>query len=131
MTESKNHMLGHTLLRVSIGGLFLFMGISKFLNPEGIIGMLGNIGFPAATSFGWILIFSEVVFGALILVGYKVRYNGWPLAVILVVALFTVVIPNDGFMSANSYFHLIGISGLVTIALTGPGKYAIKKIKIE
>jgi uncharacterized membrane protein YphA (DoxX/SURF4 family) len=128
MNSQENHMLGHTLLRVTIGGLFLVMGIKKLMGPEGIIGMLSGLGFPLATIFGWILILSEVIFGAAIFVGYKVKYTAWPLAIILAVAVILVTIPNDGY-SSSFYFHLIAIAGLVTIALTGPGKWAFKVAK--
>lgn len=124
---SDHHMLGHTLLRVSIGVMFLLAGINKLGNPDGVIGMLGNIGFPAAALFGWILILSEAIFGALVLVGYKTKHTAWPLAVILVVAWLTVSGPNGGYFSTNSLFHLMGAAASATIALTGPGKYAISK----
>jgi len=127
MSESNNHMLGHTLLRVTIGGLFLIMGLSKFGNPAGIIGMLSGLGFPGSTLFGWLLILSEIVFGAMLLVGYKVRFSAWPLAIVLAIAWVLVIVPTDGIRAPNSLFHLIAISGLITIALTGPGKYAMTK----
>jgi putative oxidoreductase len=123
------HQIGHTLMRVTLGALFLVMGINKFQDPEGIIGMLGGIGFPAAAFFGWLLLLSEIIFGAAILVGYKVRYTAWPLAIILAVALVTVTIPSpdQGIMSANFYFHIISIAALVSIAFTGPGEWTISK----
>jgi len=128
MSESNNHMLGHTLLRVTIGLLFLIMGLNKFQDPSGIIGMLGGLGFPAAAFFGWILLLSEIIFGALLLIGYKVRYTAWPIAIILAIAWLLVVVPTNGISSPNSFFHLIGVAGCITIALTGPGKYALSKV---
>jgi uncharacterized membrane protein YphA (DoxX/SURF4 family) len=140
MNKDSYHMLGHTLLRVTIGLLFFIAGINKLQNPEGIIGMLGGLPLTsiAPEIFGWILILSEIVFGALIFVGYKVRNTAWPLAIILGVAWILVVIkdPATGAVtiktltSSNSFFHLIGIAGLVTIAWTGPGLYAINKVKV-
>ena len=129
MSTNNNHLLGHTLLRVTVGLLFLIMGYRKIIAPEGIIGMLGGLGFSAATLVGWVLILSELIFGALILVGYKVRYTAWPIAGILLVALVLVIIPTDGISSSNSFFHLIGIAAMVTIALSGPGKYAISEVR--
>jgi putative oxidoreductase len=129
MKESQKHMFGHTLLRVTIGLLFFIAGIKKLMNPDGIIGMLGGLGFPAPLFFGWVLILAEVIFGALIFIGYKVRYNAWPLAIILAVAVLFVTIPNEGFASGTFYFHLISIAGLITIALTGPGNWAVSKVR--
>jgi len=127
MSEKNNHLIGHTLLRVTIGLLFLIMGITKIQGPEGIIGMLTGLGFPAPAFFGWILILSEIIFGALVFVGYKIKWTAWPLAIVLAVAWITVTVPDQGISSPLSFFHLIGISGLITIALTGPGKWAVSK----
>ena len=127
MNKSEMHMLGHTLLRVTLGLLFIFAGYGKFANPEGVVGMLTGIGFIAPTFFAWVLLLSELIFGALILIGFKVRYTAWPLAFILLVAEITVVIPGQGISSTGSFFHLISIAGLITVALTGPGKWALSK----
>ena len=128
MKNSNNHMIGHTLIRVVTGVLFLVMGIGKLMAPDGIIGMLGGIGFPAAAFFGWLLILVEIVFGALVLVGYKVKYTAWPIAAVLAIAWITVTVPTAGISSPNSFFHLLGIAAMITIALTGPGKWAVSKV---
>ncbi|PIY81432.1 hypothetical protein COY00_00575 [Candidatus Pacearchaeota archaeon CG_4_10_14_0_2_um_filter_35_33] len=127
--RSQYHMYGHTLIRMTVGLLFVIMGFSKLKNPSGIIGMLGNIGFPAATFFGWLLLLSELIFGALILVGYKVKYTAWPLAIILVVAVLTVTIPNEGISSATAFFHYISIAALISLAWTGPGELAVSEVR--
>lgn len=127
--RSQYHMYGHTLLRITIGLLFVIMGISKLTNPSGIIGMLGDVGFPAATFFGWLLLLSELIFGALIFVGYKVRYTAWPLAIILAVAVLTVVIPGEGIGSPSAFFHYISIAALISLAWTGPGEWAISEAR--
>ena len=108
--------------------MFLVVGIGKLSNPNGVNGMLEGLGFPAAMIFAWILIIAEVLGGALVLVGYKVKYSAWVLAFVLVVATILVVLPKDGSLqSSNFYFHLIGIAGLISIALAGPGKWAASK----
>ena len=127
MENSKKHMLGHALLRITVGLLFLVAGIGKLTDPSKVAGMLDGLGFPAAAIFAWVLIIAEVLGGALILIGYKVKYSAWPLIVVLMIATLMVVIPNGGFSSSNLYFHLIGIAGLISIALTGPGSWAASK----
>ncbi|MEK6912732.1 MAG: DoxX family protein [Nanoarchaeota archaeon] len=126
MNKSDRHMFGHTLLRVTLGLLFAIAGYKKLMNPEGVVGMLTGIGFIVPTFFAWILILSELIFGVLVFVGYKTKYTAWPLAFIMLVAETTVVAPS-GFWGSNSFFHLITIAGLATIALTGPGKWALSR----
>ena len=126
--DRKYHEYGHTLLRLALGIMFIIAGFNKFSNPDGPIGMLTGLGFPAPTFFAWLLLLSEIVFGALVLIGWKVKYTVWPLVIVLAVAAFTVVIPN---LSKSGpiilMFHLLGIAALISLALTCPGKIAVSK----
>jgi len=118
-----------TILRVLLGLLFVVPGIGKIMNPAGIIGMLGELGFPGPAFFGWVLILSEIVFGAALVIGYKVRWTVWPPIIILAVATITVHIPTLGTPMGpiNVLFHLVGIASLLVIAASGPGVCAVCK----
>ena len=129
MNKSDMHMFSHTLLRVVLGLMFVIAGYKKFTSPEGVVGMVSGLIFPLSTFptfFAWVLILSELVFGALIIVGWKVKYTAWPLAFIMLVAEVTVVAPK-GFWTSNSFFHLMAIVGLAILAFGGPGKWALSK----
>jgi len=127
MNKSETHMYAHTLLRVVLGLLFVFQGYRKLMNPEGVVSMLTGIGFPIPMVFAWILLLSELIFGALLLIGFKVKYTAWPLAFILLVAEITVVIPWQGLTSVNSFFHVISIIALIALATAGPTKWSVSK----
>ena len=47
--DKKYAKYGPTILRIFLGFLFLVPGISKLMNPSGIISMLTGLGFPMAT----------------------------------------------------------------------------------
>ena len=128
MNEKDKHLWGHTILRVTIGFLFLITGYGKVTNPDGVVGMLTGFGLPIPIILAWILILSELIFGALVLVGYKVKYTAWPLAAVLLLAWILVSIPKFGVLTPFAMFHLIGAAGAITIALTGPGKWALSKV---
>ena len=125
----KNKGYGLAIIRMALGLLFIIPGIMKLLDPSGIIGLLGGLGFPAAGFFGWILILSEIFFGAALLVGWKVKMTVWPLILILLVALLTVTIPGIGQPMGviKVLFHILGIAGLVGIYLDGSGKCTVCK----
>jgi len=114
------------LLRIALGLFFLVPGLSKLTNPAGIIGMLGGLGFPLAGFFAWILLLSEIIFGASLIVGHKVKFAVWPLFIILSVALLLVAIPNLDLSNNSSVmavlWHLVGLTGLMSIKASGSGK---------
>ena len=118
---------GPTLLRLVLGVMILVMGIKKLLNPEMIIGFLGSLGFPVPIFFGWLLLLSEIVFGAAVLIGWKVRYTVWPLLVVLVVATVLVILPASGQDQLNLLFHILAIAALISLSLTGPGALSVSK----
>ena len=125
--KSKYSEYGPALIRVFLGLLLLIPGISKLINPAGITGLLTGIGFPIPVFFAWVVILSEITFGVAIIVGWKVKYTAWPLAIILAVATIFVVIPNMNGNPINLLFHLQAIAGLIGLTLTGPGALAIDK----
>ena len=118
-----------TFMRVLLGLLFLIPGISKLMNPDMIIGMLGGLGFPSAALFGWILILSEIVFGIALVVGFKVKYAVWPLIIILAVAILTVHIKDveNPMRMIDILFSLGAIAGLNLLRYTGNGSFAVSK----
>jgi putative oxidoreductase len=112
------------LSRLAIGIFFVVMGINKLKNPDMIIDMLGSLGLVAPIILGWVLILSEIVFGAALVVGYRVKYAVWPLAAIIIVALFLVAIPSG--QQPNIFWHILGLAVLVSLYLTGSGKHTWK-----
>ena len=125
----ENAKYGPTVLRIVLGLLFILPGINKFGNPAMIIGMLGDLGIPAAGLLGWVLLLSEIGFGAAVLFGYKLKYTVWPLVLILAVATLKVGLPALGsspMAMINVSFHLLGIAALISLYLTGPGEKAVK-----
>ena len=120
------HEWGPLVLRVFTGLLFFIPGLMKLLNPSMIIGLLGNLGFPVAAFFGWLVLISELLFGGLVILGWKLRYTVWPLVVILGVATLTVVLPSMSSGPADLLFHLLGIAALVSLFFSGAGRFSLQ-----
>ncbi len=119
--------LGPAVLRLVLGPLFVVPGVSKLLDPGVIIGMLGNLGFPLPAFFGWLLLLSEIIFGAAVFVGYRVKYTVWPLIVVMVVAVLTVHLPTGATSVmgwVDTLFRLLAAAALVNLYLSGAGKWA-------
>ena len=130
MNEMKNSQYGPTITRIALGLLFIIPGLSKLSNPAGIIGMLGGLGFFAPALWGWVLLLSEIIFGAAVFVGWKVKYTVWPLVIIMLVAGSTVALPQIGtnpMAVPITLFHLVAVAALIGVFLTGPGALAVKQ----
>ena len=125
-----NKGYGLAILRIVAGLLFLLPGIMKLMDPAGITGMLTGLGFPAPSFLAWILLLSEIIFGASLIVGWKTKYATWPLVIVLLVATLTVALPGaleNPIGWINVLFHLVGMGALISILLDGPGAWAVSK----
>jgi len=118
---------GTFTLRIALGLLFFIPGVGKLLDPSGPTGMLTNLGFFAPALFAWLLILVEVLCGAALVAGWQTKWAVLPLAVVMLVAIFTVVIPNMGGSPVNLLFHILALAGLNSLYFTGPGAWALGK----
>ena len=86
-------------LQLIVGYGFFEHGYAKLVRgPDDFIAILHAIGMPFAFFLGWATIVIEMVGGLLILLGAFVPLAAAPMIVVLLVAIFTVHLPN-GFSS--------------------------------
>jgi putative oxidoreductase len=127
-------------LRLIIGFGFMQHGYAKLARgPEDFIGVLHAMGLPVPFILGWATIITELVGGLMILAGALIPLSTVPMAIVLLVAIFTVHLPN-GFSSiklqsfdvAGAHFgqpgyetDLLYLAGLVALCLGGPGPLSI------
>src|SRR3989338_5682302 len=102
MKDRELHLLGHTLLRVTLGLMFAIAGFNKVTGIEGVTGMLSGLGFPVPLLFAWILALSELVFGAIIFLGFQTRYTTWFLPFVFWVPKLFVVNQNKEIKTTKS-----------------------------
>jgi putative oxidoreductase len=103
--------------------------------PESFANILHALGVPFPSFMAWATIAVELLGGLLILLGAFVTLASIPMALVLLVAIFTVHLPN-GFSSikllsvdgAGAHFgqpgyetDLLYLAGLMALALGGPG----------
>ena len=127
-------------LRLIVGFGFLEHGYAKLARgADGFIAILHAIGTPLADLLGWTTIVVEIVGGLIILIGAFVPAAAVPMIIVLLVAVFTVHLPN-GFSSikllsydaAGAHFgqpgyetDLLYIAGLVALCLGGAGPLSL------
>ncbi|HEV8181326.1 MAG TPA: DoxX family protein, partial [Candidatus Angelobacter sp.] len=86
-------------MRLIVGYGFMAHGYAKIVHgPEHFVAILRAIGVPAPELMGWVTILVELAGGLAVLVGVFVPVVSVPMAVVLLVATFTVHLPY-GFSS--------------------------------
>jgi putative oxidoreductase len=127
-------------LRLMVGYGFMEHGYAKLARgPDDFIGILHAIGMPFAELFGWATIIIEVLGGLMILAGAFVPVASVPMIAVLLVATFTVHLPN-GFSSiklmsydaAGAHFGQPGyetdvlyLAGLLALCMGGAGPLSL------
>jgi putative oxidoreductase len=109
-------------MRLSVGGVFLLHGISKFHRGiDATAHMLAVIGFPFATIFAVILIAIETVGAACVLLGIMTRAWAAVMAVEMVIAILAVKLPAGG----NVELEALLLAGAVTLVALGDGPLSL------
>jgi len=127
-------------IRLIVGFGFMQHGYAKLARgPQDFIGVLHAIGVPAAFLAGWATIIVEIVGGILIFVGAFVPLATPPMLFILLVAIFTVHLPNgfssiklQSFDAAGAHFgqpgyetDLLYFAGLIALCIGGAGSLSV------
>ena len=127
----RNDAAGKLILRLTVGGLMLFHGISKLLNP-GSVGFIGSklaeAGLPEALSYG--VYIGEVLAPLMIIAGLLCRTGA---AIVVVNMLFAILLVHSGdIFSLTEHggwrLELQGfyLFGSLAIIFLGSGKHALK-----
>ncbi|HEX3913428.1 MAG TPA: DoxX family protein [Steroidobacteraceae bacterium] len=130
-------------LRLIVGYGFMEHGYAKLARgPDDFANILHALGMPAATLLSWATIFVELLGGLAVLLGAFVPLASIPMSIVLLVAIFTVHLPN-GFSSiklqsvtaAGAHFgqpgyetDLLYLAGLAALVLGGSGPFAIDQL---
>jgi putative oxidoreductase len=127
-------------LRLIVGLGFFQHGYAKFSRgADGFIAILHAIGMPFADLLGWATIAIEIVGGLLILFGALVPVAALPMIVVLLVAIFTVHLPNGfssikliSYDSMGAHFgqpgyetDLLYLAGLLALCIGGAGPMSV------
>jgi len=127
-------------LRLIIGFGFMEHGYAKLAHgPDNFVHILQAIGIPVAYLLAWATILVEIVGGLLILAGAFIPAAAVPMIIVLLVAIFTVHLPN-GFSSIKLQFYdaagahfgqpgyetdLLYLAGLIGLSLGGAGPLSV------
>lgn len=120
--------IGKLILRVTVGVLLLFHGVSKLIGGIGFItGMVAAAGLPPA--FGYLVYIGEVVAPALILIGFWTRPAALVVVINMLVALllvhtkqfFTLADTGGWALELQALYAMVPLS----LAFLGAGRYSL------
>jgi putative oxidoreductase len=130
-------------LRVIVGYGFMAHGYAKLMKgPDVFVGIVHALGVPAPHLMAWLTIIVELLGGFAVQLGAFVPLVSLPMAVVLLVAIFTVHLPY-GFTSiklmavtaAGAQFgppgfetDLLYLACLAALVLAGSGPFAIDSL---
>lgn len=131
-------------LRLIVGYGFMAHGYAKIVRgPEHFATILHAIGVPAAELMSWVTILVELVGGFAVFVGAFILLFSIPMLAVLLVAMFTVHLPN-GFSSikllsvtsAGAQFgqpgyetDLLYCACLIALVLGGAGPFSVDALR--
>lgn len=118
-------------LRVVVGIIFAAHGWQKFGGGlDRFAGFLSNLGIPLPEVFAFLVAFFELIGGIGLIVGLFTRYWTIPLAVIMIVAIFTVKL-QAGLLGGGGRpgyeLDLALLAGCIALLLTGPGPLSLER----
>lgn len=118
---------GMTLLRVVIGIVFLAHGVQKLQGIDGTIGFFASLGMSAF--FAYLVAWVETVAGIALIVGLMTTIASYLLAIIMVVAIFTVK-AKIGLVGGYE-LDLVLLAGLLTLAWSKASPLSLDKMAYE
>ncbi len=124
--------VGPTLARWTVGWIFLISGWGKLHNLEQVIQYFGELGIPRPELQAPFASGTELVCGALVMVGLFTRVASVPLIVTMTVAILTAQKDNVG--SVGDLFGLIEwcyVALLVWLGVAGPGPLSLDALLVR
>ena len=128
-------------LRLIVGYGFFAHGLAKWhRGPEKFAKLLALIGVPQPAATAWVVTGAELLGGVAIMVGVFVVLASIPLAVSMVVAMFSIHV-HYGFSAINTTgltatgpvfgppgyeINLLYLAALIALACTGPGAFSVE-----
>ena len=118
MKNKDLNSVGLLVLRLFIGGDFLYHGISKFGNLSGFFGFLEKISLPS--TLGYVVPTVEVVGGILLILGLYSRISAGALGIVMAGAIIFAKLGKAPFE-----LELFLLGGLIALFLAGTGSCGI------
>jgi len=121
-----NPNLAILFLRIAVSIVFISAGWQKIQNMDGVIAFFTSFGF--ASFFAYIVAYTELIGGTMILLGIFSRFFSILLALVMLIATLKIHLMN-GFLGVGGYeYTLVLFFILLSLSFMGDGKFSVLKI---
>ncbi len=121
--------LGPLLARLTIGLVFVGTGWGKLHNLDGVTEFFTNLHLPAPAFQAKLVASTELIGGALIVLGLFTRLTALPLAFTMVIAIVTAKRAEvDGLLSLLGLEEFTYLIIFLWLALAGAGVFSIDRL---
>ena len=126
-----NSNLGLAVLRIGVGGVFAAHGLQKLIvfGIPGVAGFMAQLGVPFPTLSALAVTAAELLGGLALVAGAFTRIAALPLAFSMLVAGLTAHLKGGFFLPSGVEYVLVLFLASVTLALTGPGAWAVDNLR--
>jgi putative oxidoreductase len=132
MTDTQTNPVSNDALallaRVLLAAIFLLSGLAKLADPAGTAAYVASAGLPAPQLGAWGAALVETLGGLALITGYRARPAALALAGFSVVAALFF---HNKLADQNQMIHFMKnfaiAGGLLQLAITGPGRFALGK----
>ncbi|MES2746076.1 MAG: DoxX family protein [Bdellovibrionota bacterium] len=114
---SKLEWVALLLARITVGWVFAESGWGKVNNIGPVIEFFTSLNLPAAAFQANLVAYTELIAGALIIIGLATRYAAVPLIITMIVAVAKVTAPNasslSDYFAASEFLYIVILAWLV------------------
>lgn len=121
--------LGLLVLRLFVGGTFVFHGVLKAMHMQETVTFFGQIGFNAF--WAYVATYAEIIGGALLVLGLFTMYAAVLVGIVMIVAAFKVKWGLEGVPFMGRYLaseiDLSLLASLIAIGCLGAGSWSLSR----
>jgi putative oxidoreductase len=127
----RNTDVGLAILRIGVGGVFAAHGLQKLMvfGIPGLAGFMSQLGIPFPMLSALAVTSAELLGGLALVAGLYTRLAALPLAFSMLVAGLTAHLKGGFFLPSGVEYVLVLFLASVTLALSGPGAWAVDNLR--
>ena len=128
-TDSANW--GSLIMRVPLGLALMAHGWGKLFSEEGsqkFVGWLSSLGVEPANFFAILTGLSEVVGGALIVIGLLVRFSAFTHVILMIMAIYLAHLGQPMFGRGSFELQILMLAASTMLLIQGGGKFSMDTV---